>query len=187
MSTLSVTTDMAEKRAPVPARIILRSPVHLLAFGFGTGLSPWAPGTLGTLVGIPVVMGLLQLPWPWALALIALGTAWGTYLCGESARRLGVHDHGGIVFDEIIGYCVTCIPLLPGIAVLWGGNVLPAWCGLLLAFVLFRFFDIVKPWPISWLDARVHGGLGIMVDDVLAAVFAAVALMAATRGLAALL
>lgn len=176
---------MAEKRTPVSASIILRTPVHLLAFGFGAGLSPRAPGTVGTLVGVPMVMALLQLPWPWALSLISLGAAWGVYLCGESARRLGVHDHGGIVFDEIIGYCVTCIPLLPGITGLWGGNVLPAWVGLLLAFVLFRFFDIVKPWPIGMLDARVHGGLGIMLDDLLAAVFAAVALMAAIRGLAA--
>lgn len=171
---------MSDKRSPVVARDILCSPVHLLAFGFGAGLTPKAPGTVGTLVGIPLVLLMLQLHWIPALLLLLLGTAWGVYLCGESARRLAVHDHGGIVFDEVIGYAITCLPLLPVFAVPLGLTV-PLWLALALAFVLFRLFDIVKPWPISWLDARVHGGLGIMLDDIVAAIFAAVGLVLAIK------
>lgn len=139
---------------------ILRQPVHLVAFGFGTGLSPYAPGTFGTLVGIPVV--LLVAPWGIAahasVALIAFVA--GVYVCGASARRLGVHDHGGIVWDEVTGYVITMLAAPPE----------PVW--LLTGFALFRFFDIVKPWPIREADHSLRGGLGIMLDDVLAAIYA---------------
>lgn len=152
-----------------PVGLILGSPVHCLAFGFGAGLSPWAPGTVGTLVGVPFALLMLQLSPAMIGAFLALMTAAGIYLCGESARRLGVHDHGGIVFDEIVGYLVACLPLLAG----WRPEAQPLWLGLLLAFVLFRCFDILKPWPIRWLDREVHGGLGIMADDLLAGLMAA--------------
>ncbi len=139
---------------------ILRQPVHLVAFGFGTGLSPYAPGTFGTLVGIPVV--LLVAPWGFAAhALVALmAFAAGVYVCGASARRLGVHDHGGIVWDEVTGYVITMLAAPPE----------PVW--LVTGFALFRFFDIVKPWPIREADHSLRGGLGIMLDDVLAAIYA---------------
>jgi phosphatidylglycerophosphatase A len=139
---------------------ILRQPVHLVAFGFGAGLSPYAPGTLGTLVGLPLV--LLMAPWglPAQLATIAIAIVIGIYVCGESARRLGVHDHGGIVWDEVTGYAITML----------AAPAEPVW--LLAGFVLFRFFDIVKPWPIREADHSLRGGLGIMLDDVLAAIFA---------------
>lgn len=153
---------------PVDARVILRSPVHLLAFGFGAGLSPKGPGTLGTLVGLPFWFLLNPLPWPLYLLSLLLLFAAGCWICGESARRLGVHDHGGIVFDEIVGFLVSCLPLLIfGLSTWW----------LLPAFALFRFFDIVKPWPIKVVDAKVHGGFGIMVDDLIAGVFAAALLV----------
>lgn len=157
------------KNLPLPTRLILFTPVHLLAFGFGAGLSPRAPGTVGTLVGIPFALAVIAMPpVQMAVALVFLIGA-GIYLCGESARLLGVHDHGGIVFDEIVGYVIACLPLMPMLRP--EGLSLPV--GLLLAFGLFRFFDIVKPWPIRWLDRHVHGGLGIMADDLLAGLLAA--------------
>jgi len=150
---------------------IWRNPVLLLAFGFGSGLSPKAPGTAGSLAALPVGILLLCLP-VWAhAALVLLGLVLGIYLCGHAARLLGVHDHPGIVWDEFVGLWL---------AMLW----LPAgWPWWLAAFALFRFFDIAKPWPIRWLDRQVHGGFGIMVDDVLAGIFAWGVLQAAAWGL----
>lgn len=160
---------------PVPTwRQLLGSPVHLLAFGFGAGRSPVAPGTVGTLVGVPFALALLAMPLPLAAVALAGLVALGVWVCGESSRRLGVHDHGGIVLDEIVGYCLACLPLLPT----FRPEGQPLWLGLSIAFVLFRAFDILKPWPIRWLDRRVHGGLGIMADDLLAGLFAAIVLAA---------
>jgi len=146
------------------ARTVLTDPVHFLAFGFGTGLAPFAPGTFGSIPGLILFwltldFGLhVQLSIAVAMALI------GIWICGESARRIGVHDHGGIVWDEIVGMYVTLF--LAPISVV----------GFVLAFVLFRIMDIVKPWPIRDLDHSMQGGLGIMLDDLLAAVYAAVLL-----------
>lgn len=139
---------------------VLRDPVLLMAFGFGSGLSPWAPGTAGTLAAILPYLLLARLDLGYYLAVLALAFGLGIWLCGEASRRLGVHDHGGIVWDEFVGLWITLIAAPPG----WG------W--LLLAFALFRFFDILKPWPIGWLDQKVAGGLGIMVDDVVAGIMA---------------
>lgn len=141
-----------------------RSPLHWLAFGLGSGLVPKASGTFGTLAAVPLWWLLAQMPgWGYLLATAVIAGA-GIFICGRTARDLGVHDHGGIVWDEIAGYLVTMIlaPVTP----------LSAAAG----FVLFRLFDIAKPWPIGWLDARVGGGTGIMVDDLLAGVYAAVIL-----------
>ncbi|MCI0749636.1 MAG: phosphatidylglycerophosphatase A, partial [Nevskiales bacterium] len=142
--------------------------MHLLAFGLGAGLSPKAPGTLGTLWGVPLWWALSGLGWPVYVVVTTLLFMAGVWICGRSAKRLGVHDSPGIVFDEIVGFLVTATPLLPALDRVSG----PAWATLLTAFVLFRFFDIVKPWPIRWLDARVHGGFGIMLDDLAAGVCA---------------
>jgi len=149
----------AEPANPSPGRIAFGSPAGLLAFGFGAGLSPFAPGTMGTLVAIPFVFGLKSLGpavfWPVLLALFVLGVG----ICGMASRRLGVHDHGGIVWDEMVGYWISVafVPL--------------QWGWLLAAFVLFRLFDILKPWPIRQLDQKVGGGFGIMLDDAVAALF----------------
>jgi phosphatidylglycerophosphatase A len=152
-----------------PRELILGTPEHFIAFGFGSGLSPWAPGTAGTLAAIPVWLLLEWLPWPAYLLVLVLLFVFGCWVCGASAKLLGVHDYGGIVFDEVVGFLVTCLPLLPafGLTPHW------RWLWLTAAFVLFRLFDIWKPWPIRWLDARVQGGFGIMVDDLLAAVYGA--------------
>ena len=139
---------------------LLRQPVHLLALGFGAGLSPRAPGTFGTLVAIPLVLLIAPFGWFAHAALAAGCFGVGCYLCGESARRLGVHDHPGIVWDEITGYLLTMLAA-------------PAeWPWLLAGFVLFRLFDIWKPWPIREADHSLRGGLGIMLDDAVAAVYA---------------
>ncbi len=142
--------------------MLLRQPVHLLAFGFGSGLIAKAPGTAGTAVAVLPAWLLATWSVPAKAALIAVLFVIGVWICDESARRLQSHDHPAIVWDEIVGFLATCLLLTPD----------PLWFA--VAFVLFRFFDIVKPWPIRDLDRRLHGGIGIMLDDIVAAVFAAV-------------
>lgn len=134
---------------------------HFLAFGFGTGLAKKAPGTWGTLAGLALMPLLHLLPLWLGLVVIGLASVFGIWLCGHVADDLGVHDHGGIVWDEIVGIWISLI-LLPN-----------TWQWWLLGFVLFRILDIIKPWPISWLDRHVGGGLGIMLDDMLAGLIAA--------------
>ena len=150
-----------EKRTPVPARQVLTDPVHLLAFGFGTGLAPVAPGTVGSLPGVLLAWLVLPLPLEWRIAIGTLLLLSGIWICGESARRIGVHDHSGIVWDEIAGMYLVLL-VVPAQPALWA-----------LAFALFRLFDIWKPWPIRDLDHRLAGGAGIMLDDVIAALYAA--------------
>ena len=151
-------------------RVTLRTlldPVHFLAFGFGAGLVPRAPGTAGSVVGVVIAWWLVPLPFVWRAAIVAAAIAAGIWICGESARRLNAHDHPGIVLDEIV-------------AVLLGALVLPerSLLSFALLFVLFRIFDIAKPWPIRDVDHRLGGGLGIMLDDLIAALFAAIGLAA---------
>ena len=143
----------------------LRDPVHLLALGFGTGLAPFAPGTFGSLVGLAFALARAHQGWGWKLAAIALAGTEGVRICGESARRLGVHDHPAIVWDEVVGMMIAMLAA-PA-----------AWWGAPLAFALFRLFDIAKPWPIREIDHGMSGGAGIMLDDVLAGLFAALVLM----------
>jgi phosphatidylglycerophosphatase A len=140
----------------------LRDPVHFIAFGFGAGLAPAAPGTFGSLVGIAAAWWLLDLPLPWRVGIVLGVVAAGVWFCGESARRLRRHDDRRIVLDEIAGVLVTAL-------VMSEKSVF----GLVLVFVFFRFFDIFKPWPIRDVDHRLHGGLGIMLDDLIAALYAA--------------
>jgi phosphatidylglycerophosphatase A len=150
----------------VSAKTILSNPVHCLAFGFGSGLAPKAPGTAGTVIAVPIYLLLMQLPpMLYGLALL-LSFVVGIYLCGKTATDLGVHDHPGIVWDEFVGFWIT---------MLWA----PAgWMWIAIGFVLFRLFDIWKPWPIRFLDRNVDGGLGIMLDDVLAGCYALLLLQA---------
>jgi phosphatidylglycerophosphatase A len=148
----------------------MRNPIHLLAFGFGSGLAPKAPGTFGTLVALPLYLVMQGLPLPAYLGLLVVGFLFGIWICGRTSEDLGVHDHGGIVWDEIIGYLLTMAFAPPG------------WIWLLIGFLLFRFFDILKPWPIRWFDRRVPGGFGIMLDDLLAGVYAGVVILLLERG-----
>jgi len=146
---------------------VIRDPVLLLATGLGAGLAPRAPGTFGTLVGVAVYLPLAGLSLSVYLSVVALVIVLGIWICDRAARKLGVHDAPAIVFDEIAGILVTlaATPL--------------QWPWILAGFVLFRFFDILKPWPIAWLDKNIAGGLGIMVDDLVAGLFALALLQAA--------
>jgi len=133
----------------------------MLAFGFGSGLSPKAPGTMGTLAAIPLWLLLNQLPMVFYWLVILVAAVVGIVICGTAAKKLGVHDHSGIVWDEFVGLWIAMAFLSPQLS-----SVI---CG----FILFRFFDIVKPWPIGWLDKKMQGGLGIMLDDIVAGIFTA--------------
>ena len=141
-------------------RKVLTDPVNLLAFGFGTGLSPFAPGTVGSLLGVALAWLTMDAGLYVQLGVAVALSVSGIWICGESARRIGVHDHGGIVWDEIAGMYVTLLVAPPTIL------------GYAVGFVLFRIFDIAKPWPIRDLDHRLGGGLGIMLDDLAAALYA---------------
>jgi phosphatidylglycerophosphatase A len=152
-----------------PAALILSTPVHLIAFGFGSGLARHAPGTWGTLAAVPIFLLASALPFYAYAALCLALFVLGCWACGESGRLLQVEDYPGFVFDEIVGFLLAAAPL-----VAWFGFWAPGvWIGLPIAFALFRVFDIVKPWPIAWFDRQVHGGLGVMLDDVLAGLFVA--------------
>jgi len=140
---------------------LLENPVHMLAFGFGSGLAKKAPGTMGTLAALPMYYILIQFFTAAYLPVLLVVSVAGIWICGKAADDIGVHDHGGIVWDEIAGYLLTMY---------W---VAFSWQNMVLGFVLFRLFDILKPWPISWLDRHVEGGFGIMVDDILAGLMAA--------------
>ena len=142
-------------------RQLARSPLLLLAFGFGSGLAPRAPRPAGS-VAAPLLWPLLALlPAAQLWVAIAVAALAGIAICGSAAQRLGVHDHGGIVWDEFVGLWLA-LALLPA-----------GWSAALLGFALFRLFDIAKPWPINWLDRRLGGGLGIMFDDLVAGLLAA--------------
>lgn len=149
----------AKSRAPIPARQILADPYCFLAFGFGSGLAPVAPGTFGTLAALPLYALLSGMSLPVYVGVVVVLLAAGVRICERCEARLAVHDHSGIVWDEIVGVLIT----------LWG--VPPTWQNIAAAFLLFRLFDASKPWPIRWLDRHVHGGLGIMLDDAAAGLF----------------
>ncbi|MDU0354823.1 phosphatidylglycerophosphatase A [Paraglaciecola aquimarina] len=146
-------------------RVSLFNPIHFLALGFGSGLAPKAPGTFGTIAALPLVV-LLSLYSSLSVYLLItiLASIVGIWICGKTADDMQVHDDSSIVWDEVAGMLITmfAVPL--------------SWQSLLLGFVLFRVFDILKPWPISYLDKHVHGGFGIMIDDVLAGLFACLVL-----------
>ena len=138
--------------------------MRLLALGFGTGLTPGLPGTAGTIVGVLFFIPLQLLPWPYYIAVTVVMFLAGIWLCGRTATYLGVPDHPGTVWDEIVGYLITMIAAPAGL--IW----------ILLGYSLFRMFDIGKPWPIRWIDKRVHGGFGIMAVDAIAAVYSLISI-----------
>lgn len=148
----------------ITPKTILTNPILFLAFGFGSGLVKKAPGTCGTVAAIPVYLLVAQTPFAIYSVLTILSILIGIKICDDAANSLGEHDFNGIVWDEIAGYLVT----------MW--FVPFSWQAVILGFVCFRFFDILKPFPIKWADKHVQGGLGIMLDDVLAG-FAAAAVL----------
>lgn len=136
----------------------LNDPIVFTAVGFGSGLSPVAPGTAGTLLTVPLVYLLQQQTFLVYTLVTMFVLITGSWVCGYAAKKLQVHDHSGIVYDEVAGFLIT-MSLAP-----------TGWEWMLAGFVFFRFFDAVKPWPISWFDKNVHGGFGIMLDDVIAGI-----------------
>jgi len=141
-------------------KISWSNPIHLLAFGLGSGAAPKAPGTFGTIAAIPLYLLLQPLtPIYYLLVLLAM-SIFGVWLCHRAPEDMGLHDHPGIVWDEWVGFLIT----------MWLAPT--GWIWLLAGFILFRFFDIFKPWPIHLLDEHIPGGWGIMVDDILAGIYA---------------
>jgi len=138
----------------------LANPIQFLALGFGSGLARKAPGTFGTLAAVPLFLlmsGLTPLVYGLLVLVVCIS---GIYICGKAASDVGVHDHGAIVWDEFAGFFITMF-MVP-----------VTWQSVLVGFILFRIFDIAKPWPISIADKKLTGGFGIMFDDVLAGLFA---------------
>jgi len=142
-------------------QFVLSHPAHLLSFGFGSGLARKAPGTFGTLAAFPIYWYLApRLTDAMFLLMLVCAFAVGVWACGITGKVLGVADYGGIVWDEIVAFMLVLFFTPPGLD--WS----------LLAFGLFRFFDIAKPSPIRYFDSNWHGGLGVMFDDLLAAGYA---------------
>ena len=138
----------------------LSDPVQFLALGFGSGLSPKAPGTFGTIAAIPLFLLLSQLPVSQYMAVLSVMALFGIHICGYTAKAVGVDDHPAIVWDEIVGFMITMILVPVSVTTI------------VVGFALFRFFDIVKPWPISAVDKKIHSGFGIMLDDIIAGIMA---------------
>lgn len=141
-------------------RVATTSVTGFLAMGFFSGLSPKAPGTVGSAMAWLLMWPISLLPEVWIIAWLIIAAVVGVYICQDAAKRLGVHDHSAIVWDEFVGMWLV-LWLLPHTMLIWG-----------LAFLSFRFFDVIKPWPIGWMDRRLSGGLGIMIDDLMAAIYA---------------
>ncbi len=148
----------------IETKLVFTNPINFLAFGFGAGLVSRAPGTVGTLVSVPLYYFLSKSDLGVYLSICGLVCIVGFFICGYAAKALKVHDHPGIVWDEFAGFLITMIAIEF------------SWINTLIGFILFRLFDIYKPWPISWLDKQVSGGFGIMLDDIVAGLFAMVSL-----------
>ena len=144
---------------PALRQLAFSTPWGFLALGFGSGLFRIAPGTAGTVVAIPLAVMLSALPPLIAVVVVLSLFVVGIPLCRATATAMGQSDPGAIVWDEIVGFMLVAVLIPPG------------WAWLAAAFVVFRFFDIFKPWPIGWLERRTHGGFGIMLDDVVAALY----------------
>lgn len=143
---------------PIPASV-WKKPSHFIAFGFGTGAMPVAPGTFGTLIAVPFYLAFRSLPLAAYIVLVLFITIGSMWLCERVSHEIDVHDHQGMCLDEIVGYLVTMTGAPHGIG--W----------IILGFILFRIFDIWKPWPIDYIDKHVSGGFGMILDDVLAGVY----------------
>jgi phosphatidylglycerophosphatase A len=145
----------------------LRQPAHLIASGFGIGLVRHAPGTFGTLIGVGLYFGMVQLPLAYYAGTVIVLFLLGICVCDRTALALGAHDHPSIVWDEVVGYLIAMT------------GVPAQWTWIAVGFALFRILDIVKPWPVRAIDQHVGGGFGIMLDDALAGAYASIGVQTA--------
>lgn len=144
--------------------------IYILGVGLGSGLSPKGPGTAGSLLVLIFTPLWVLLGWQWSSVVIAVWAVIGIPICGKTSDLMAVHDDGRIVWDEFVGQSMVLLPL---VALSKVDTLSLSSIGYVLAaFVLFRIFDILKPWPISYFDRHVHGGFGIMFDDILAGLIA---------------
>jgi phosphatidylglycerophosphatase A len=150
------------KPSPPLPDALWRNPLYFIAFGFGSGAMPFAPGTFGTLMAIPFYLFIRPLPLPLYLLVVVLFIAITTWICDLVSHEIQIHDHPGMCIDEFAGFFVTMI------------NAPPGWKWIVLGFVLFRIFDIWKPWPIRSIDEKVPGGIGMELDDIVAGMFSLV-------------
>jgi phosphatidylglycerophosphatase A len=153
------TFKKSSKALPIPESI-WQNPLHFIAFGFGSGALPYAPGTWGTLLTLPIYLAMETLPLALYFSItffITLGSIW---LCDKISREINVHDHPGMCLDEVVGFLITMIGAPHGMV--W----------VIIGFLLFRLFDIWKPAPIGYIDKHIGGGFGIILDDMLAGVYA---------------
>lgn len=148
-------------------RALLGHPAGWIACGFGSGLSAWAPGTVGSATALLPWLALRELAWPWYTLSVVLAFALGVWASNVATARLRIADPGAIVWDEFVGQWIALAPLL-----FFAHDT--RW--ILAGFVLFRLFDVWKPWPVSWADRNIKGGFGVMLDDALAGMLAALAL-----------
>jgi phosphatidylglycerophosphatase A len=152
-------------------RAILSHPAGWIACGFGSGLSPLAPGTVGSAVALIPWFALRELAWPWYAMVLVIAFALGVWASNVMIARLRIADPGCIVWDEFVGQWIALAPLL---------FFAHDWPWVLAGFALFRLFDVWKPWPVSWADRRIKGGVGVMLDDVVAGLYAAITLVLAS-------
>lgn len=150
----------ANKESVFRQKVRLMNPIHFLAVGLGSGMSPFMPGTMGSLMAIPIWLLFCNLTPMLYWVLIIVSFVFGCFLCQKTSDDTGTHDSGHIVWDEFVGMWITLF-FIPQVTLLW----------LVIGFIAFRVFDIIKPWPIRWFDKKMSGGFGIMIDDVVAAIF----------------
>jgi phosphatidylglycerophosphatase A len=161
--------DKYKEPQPAVPHSVWTNPLHFIAFGFGSGAMPFAPGTFGTLMAIPFYLLLAPLPLVWYVTIVAIIVVASIWLSEKVSKQIAIHDHPGMCIDEIVGYLVTMIAAPAG------------WVWILIGFLLFRFFDIVKPPPINLLDQHVGGGFGVIIDDVVAGLFSMVIIQILAR------
>lgn len=149
----------ASRSKPVKLSLVLMNPIHLISFGLGSGLSPKAPGTVGSLVGFPLFASLMTMTMSTQLLVLGVLFAFGVVCCQITGEAVGEPDHGGIVIDEIVCFAMVLV-FVPATLLWWSA-----------AFGTFRFFDIVKIWPANWVDKTFKNGFGVMFDDLVAALF----------------
>ena len=163
---MAALTISAESPGRASAHFVFSHPAHAVAFGFGVGLAPFAPGTFGTLLAFPIHAVVQHLDPARHAALLLLLFGIGVWACGRSGRDLGVHDHGGMVWDETVAFLLVLFLTPPGLA--WQA----------FPFLLFRLFDIFKPAPIRHFDRTIRNGTGVMFDDLIAAFYSLLCLAA---------